>query len=153
MEYWQFGRHSILGDLHSEHVLRKWRPCQSPIVGARDKCTKQLWEMLQVKKSFFGVNFMASIGDWQWFSFLAGTFTIWLNSMGFRHFFIVIRHPLSNDQVENFFRILKTSFDSIVASTLDELERGVDTLLLPDRRAKNSVSYWKQGFYIRIWGV
>ncbi|KAH9581880.1 hypothetical protein MS3_00008881 [Schistosoma haematobium] len=49
-------------------------------------------------------------------------------------------YPCSNGQAENFVRTLKTTIDSIAASTLNELERAVDTFLLQYRNAKHSVT-------------
>lgn len=54
--------------------------------------------------------------------FAAETVTIWLNGIGCRHLFITNRHFCYNGQEENFVRILRTSINSIAASTFDELE-------------------------------
>ncbi|CAH8523853.1 unnamed protein product [Schistosoma mattheei] len=72
--------------------------------------------------------------------FAANAVTTCLNGIGCKHLFTAPRHPCSNGQAENFVRTLKTAIDSIAASTFNELERGVDTILLQYRNARHSVT-------------
>lgn len=72
--------------------------------------------------------------------FSADTVTIWLGVVDCRHFLTALSHPCSSGQAKNSIRTLKTAINLISASTFDEIERVVITLLLQYRNASRNVT-------------
>lgn len=70
----------------------------------------------------------------------ADTVTIWLGVVDCRHYLTALSHPCSSGQVKNSIRTLKTTINLISASTFDEIERVVITLLLQYRNARHPVT-------------